>query len=122
MLAGYIGGYQFYHDAIRTRLAPIFSENRINARSRSMMIGDGTEYHQTRQLAEKLGLLANDRFLMSPRVPQSDVPGILAALDVAVLPGSTDIICPIKCAGVHGGRVAHGLARFSQSIVKLSPG
>jgi glycosyltransferase involved in cell wall biosynthesis len=33
---------------------------------------------------------------MKPSVPKEDVPGILAALDIAILPGSTDIICPIK--------------------------
>jgi glycosyltransferase involved in cell wall biosynthesis len=33
---------------------------------------------------------------MKPWIPKEEVPGVLAALDIAVLPGSTDIICPIK--------------------------
>ena len=96
VLAGYLGGYQFYHDPIRLVLAADLLRKRNQRKLKILMIGDGTEYFKTRQLADKLGLTNFDRFTMMPWIPQKEVPGILAALDVAVLPGSTDIICPIK--------------------------
>jgi len=59
------------------------------------MVGSGLEFEETRAHAESLGLL-DDTVIMLPRVDKEEVPDILSALDIAVLPGSTDIICPIK--------------------------
>jgi glycosyltransferase involved in cell wall biosynthesis len=59
------------------------------------MVGAGKEYSQSRALADQLGVL-DDTLLMLPGVPKDQVPELLSALDIAVLPGSTDIICPIK--------------------------
>ncbi len=96
VLAGYLGGYQFYHDTVRLVLAADLLRVQGQRKIKILMIGNGTEYFETRRVAEKLGLLEYDGFMMKPRIPESEVPGVLAALDVAVLPGSTDIICPIK--------------------------
>ncbi len=62
---------------------------------RFLMVGRGKEYPYARRLAERLQLMDN-LLIMKPSVPPEQVSSILSALDVAVLPGSTDIICPIK--------------------------
>ena len=59
------------------------------------MVGSGKEYRNSLELAEEECLLGTI-LTMLPAVEKEEVPGLLAALDVAVLPGSTDIICPIK--------------------------
>jgi glycosyltransferase involved in cell wall biosynthesis len=95
VLIGYIGSYAFYHDA--PRLVEAADELcRMGLRNwRILMIGSGSQYAATRQLASRLGLLGT-KILMTGRVPDHQVPRMLSAMDVAVLPGSTDIICPIK--------------------------
>ena len=96
VLVGYLGSYAFYHDAIRLVLAADIIRKRDSSRKiKFLMVGAGKEYPDSRKLAEDLGLL-EDILIMKPGVPKEEVPGILAALDIAVLPGSTDIICPIK--------------------------
>lgn len=96
ILVGYLGSYAFYHDAVRLVLAAdiIRRENR-GARIQVLMLGAGRDADLCRRRAKELGLL-DQGLMMRPSIPSRDVPGILSALDIAVLPGSTDIICPIK--------------------------
>jgi len=96
VLVGYLGSYAFYHDAPRlVQATALISEQRLNRQIKVLMVGAGKEYPESRALAEELDLL-DETLLMLPGVPKDRVPGILSALDIAVLPGSTDIICPIK--------------------------
>lgn len=96
VLVGYLGSYAFYHDTERLILAAKLLQGDRNARNiRIVMIGAGKEYELCREMAGKFGLLGGI-LMMNPGVPKEEVPDILAALDIAVLPGSTDIICPIK--------------------------
>ena len=95
ILIGYLGSYAFYHDTTRLVLAADILRRRHAGQMKVLMVGAGKEYPQARKIAEESGLLGS--FLrMEPVVPPDQVPGILAALDIAILPGSTDIICPIK--------------------------
>jgi glycosyltransferase involved in cell wall biosynthesis len=81
---------------VRLVLAAVIIRKRDAARKiKVLMVGAGKEYLESRKIAESLGLL-DGILTMKPGVPKDEVPGILAALDIAVLPGSTDIICPIK--------------------------
>ncbi len=95
VLIGYLGSYAWYHDTGRLVKAMDILRKHGVPNVRCLMVGAGKEYDKTRRLAEKRGLL-DAEVIMKPGVPKDEVPGILAALDIAVLPGSTDIICPIK--------------------------
>jgi len=96
VLVGYLGSYAFYHDSVRLVLAADCLRREHPDKSiRFLMVGSGLEFEETRAHAESLGLL-DDTVIMLPRVDKEEVPDILSALDIAVLPGSTDIICPIK--------------------------
>ena len=96
VLVGYLGSYAFYHDTARLVLAAdTIRKSDLGRKIKILMVGAGKEYPASRKIAEDLGLLDNI-LVMKPGVPKDKVPGILSALDIAVLPGSTDIICPIK--------------------------
>ncbi len=96
VLVGYLGSYAFYHDTQRLVLAAnLVRKKEGQKKIRILMMGAGKEYSDCRRLAEELGLL-DDMLILEPGVPKQEVPEVLAALDIAVLPGSTDIICPIK--------------------------
>lgn len=96
VLVGYLGSYAFYHDTARLVLAADrIRKSDITGKLKILMVGAGKEYPDSRKLAEHFGLL-DSILIMKPGVPKDEVPGLLAALDIAVLPGSTDIICPIK--------------------------
>jgi len=95
VVIGYLGSYAFYHDTKRLVLAADIIKAKGLGNIKIIMVGDGKEYAETRALAEKKGLAGSLIYFLPP-VPLQEVPSILSGLDVAVLPGSTDIICPIK--------------------------
>jgi glycosyltransferase involved in cell wall biosynthesis len=91
---GYLGSYTFYHDALRLVLAAKkLQENRSNIKI--IMVGSGGNFLECLRLAKKSGVL-DKSLIMTGLVPKTEVSSILSALDIAVLPGSTNIICPIK--------------------------
>ena len=95
VLIGYLGSYAFYHDSTRLILAADILRNHKCPKMKILMVGIGKDYKITCRLAKRLNLLGS-MVIMKPKVLKEVVPKILSALDVAVLPGSTDIICPIK--------------------------
>jgi glycosyltransferase involved in cell wall biosynthesis len=95
VLVGYLGNFSWYHDMARLALAANVLKKRQETKIKVLMVGKGREYEKVRKLAEKLGLL-DSIVIMKSWVPAETVPKVLSALDVAVLAGSTDIICPIK--------------------------
>jgi glycosyltransferase involved in cell wall biosynthesis len=95
LLIGYMGSYAFYHDAARLVMAARLLNEQGAAKLKFLMVGNGKEYQTARRMAEEGGIL-NTMLAMHDAVKPDQVPAILSALDVAVLPGSTDIICPIK--------------------------
>jgi glycosyltransferase involved in cell wall biosynthesis len=95
ILVGYLGSYSYYHDMTRLVLAADILSGQSQAKIRVLMVGKGRDYEKLHRLASDLKLL-DSMLIMKPWVPKEDVPRILSALDIAVLAGSTDIICPIK--------------------------
>jgi glycosyltransferase involved in cell wall biosynthesis len=96
ILIGYLGSYAFYHDAKRLVLAAkILKQKGYENKIKFLMVGNGKEYQECLSLAKEIGVFDNI-LIMKPAVPKEEVPKILSAIDISVLPGSTDIISPIK--------------------------
>jgi glycosyltransferase involved in cell wall biosynthesis len=95
ILVGYLGSYSHYHDMTRLVLAADILSRQSQAKIRVLMVGKGRDYEKLHKLATNLQLLGST-LIMKPWVPKEAVPRVLSALDIAVLAGSTDIICPIK--------------------------
>ncbi|GJM61497.1 glycosyltransferase family 4 protein [Persicobacter diffluens] len=94
LIVGYIGSYAFYHNT--ELLVDALSE--ILKRRTDVffwLVGNGKDYHLCKDKAKELSI-PQENILFSDGVPKEKVPEILRAIDIAVLPGSTDIICPIK--------------------------
>jgi glycosyltransferase involved in cell wall biosynthesis len=96
VVIGYMGSYAFYHDCKTFVLAAKAALQQGRRSLKFVMIGSGQEYQETAALARKERLDTN--LMMLPPVPLAQAPAVLSGFDVAVLPGSTDIICPIKIA------------------------
>ena len=94
-LIGYMGSYAFYHDTIRlVKAARLLRDHSVD-QIKFLMVGAGREYISSYRFAKECDVL-NTKLIMKNAVTQDEVPAILSALDIAVLPGSTEIICPIK--------------------------
>lgn len=94
ILVGYLGSYAFYHSPellIEAARISYSSEKVV----KYIMVGNGKHYKACVDLAVAYGLINKNIFFIEG-VPKEDVPGILNELDITVLPGTTDIICPIK--------------------------
>ncbi len=94
-VVGYAGSYAFYHDAIRIVEAADVLKRQDVSDVRWLLIGDGKDKQACERLARERGLLGST-VTMLPFQPKEKVPRFLSAMDVTLLPGSTDIICPIK--------------------------
>jgi len=92
VIIGYVGSYAFYHDSIRMirAMSLVKMEN-----LKLCLFGYGKDYDICKRLAIELGLL-NRKIFMFPPVAQNQVPAIMNSFDIGLVPGTTDIICPIK--------------------------
>ena len=95
ILVGYLGSYAFYHDTKRLIYAAKIIQEKGLTNIKFLLVGNGKEYQECYDLAHKLGLVDNT-LMFKDGVAKEEVPNILSSLDISVLPGSTDIICPIK--------------------------
>lgn len=95
ILVGYVGSYAFYHDSIRMVKASKVLRDKGVDNIKWLLIGDGKDKAVCEQYAREQGLI-DKNVLMLPFQPKEKIPRYLSAMDVTILPGSTDIICPIK--------------------------
>jgi len=94
IIVGYLGSYAFYHDTVLlVKAAHEVLKNNENVTF--ILVGNGKDYTKCKNLATELNLF-DKNFIMLEGVPKEQVPFILSAIDISVLPGSTNIICPIK--------------------------
>lgn len=94
-LVGYIGSYAFYHDTKRLIYAARIIKQKGFSNIKFLLIGNGEEFQECYDLAKQIGLTMKDVIFVDT-IPKEQVPEVLASIDISVLPGSTDIICPIK--------------------------
>lgn len=95
VLVGYIGSFSYYHDILRLPLAADIIRKSGKDNIKFLIVGKGRDKEKLLNLLKKLNLL-DSKVIFKEWVPVEDVPKVLSAIDIATLPGSTDIICPIK--------------------------
>ena len=93
VVCGYLGGFVPWHaiDAFVHRIAGRLAEA---PHLKLLLVGDGATYPALREFVEARGL--SRQVLMTGRVTHDEVPGLLAAMDMAVLPSAGDYTSPVK--------------------------
>lgn len=93
VVCGYLGAFVPWHaiDQFVYRIADRLNEA---PHLKLLLVGDGATYPEVAAFIEKRGL--QDRVVLSGRVPHDDVPGLLAAMDMAILPSAGDYTSPVK--------------------------
>ncbi len=93
VVCGYLGAFVPWHaiDAFVHRLA-----DKLEAAPhlKLLLVGDGATFPALQSFVEERGL--SDRVVMTGRVPHDAVPGLLAAMDMAILPSAGDYTSPVK--------------------------
>lgn len=93
VVCGYLGAFVPWHaiDRFVDAIAPRLGEA---PDLKLLLVGDGATYPALRERVERAGL--SDRIVMTGRVAHDQVPGLLAAMDMAVLPSAGDYTSPVK--------------------------
>jgi len=65
-----------------------------DAQLKLLLVGDGATFPALKAFVEQRGL--SDRVILTGRVPHDAVPGLLAAMDMAILPSAGDYTSPVK--------------------------
>jgi glycosyltransferase involved in cell wall biosynthesis len=93
VVCGYLGAFvpwhgvdQFvYHVADKLAQAPHL---------KLLLVGDGAKFAEVEAFVRSRGL--QDQVVLTGRVPHDQVPGLLAAMDMAILPSAGDYTSPVK--------------------------
>lgn len=93
VVCGYLGAFVPWH-AIDRFVHQIADRLLQSPHLKLLLVGDGSTYPALRAFVEERGL--SDRVILTGRVPHDEVPGLLAAMDMAVLPSAGDYTSPVK--------------------------
>jgi glycosyltransferase involved in cell wall biosynthesis len=94
VVVGYLGSYAFYHNTellIESACKVLKDKKGVTF----LLVGNGKHFKNCKRIANEKGIL-NKGLIMIDGVAKKEVPKLLSSMDITVLPGSTDIICPIK--------------------------
>tara|TARA_B100000929_G_scaffold100154_1_gene78849 strand:+ start:185 stop:1378 length:1194 start_codon:yes stop_codon:yes gene_type:complete len=92
----YMGSFAFYHNSpLLIKAVELLLRDKMDEPPLVLLIGNGKDFMKCKELANELDLNSEVVRFMSP-VSMEQVPEVLSAVDISVLPGSTDIICPVK--------------------------
>lgn len=93
VVCGYLGAFVPWHsiDAFVHRIA-----DRLAAAPhlKLLLVGDGATFPALQAFVNERGLA--DQIVLTGRVPHDAVPGLLAAMDMAILPSAGDYTSPVK--------------------------
>ncbi|MDP4299905.1 glycosyltransferase family 4 protein [Leptothrix discophora] len=93
VVCGYLGAFVPWH-AIDQFVYRIADRLKAAPHLRLLLVGDGATFDAVRAAVEQKGL--TDQVVMTGRVAHDQVPGLLAAMDMAVLPSAGDYTSPVK--------------------------
>lgn len=93
VVCGYLGAFVPWHaiDRFVYGIAPRLAEA---PHLKLLLVGDGATFPELQAFIEQQGLA--DRIVLTGRVPHDAVPGLLAAMDMAILPNAGDYTSPVK--------------------------
>lgn len=93
VVCGYLGAFVPWH-AIDKFVFEIADHLKARPELVLLLVGDGATYPEVAEFVRQKGL--QDQVLLTGRVPHDDVPGLLAAMDMAILPSAGDYTSPVK--------------------------
>lgn len=92
-VCGYLGAFLPWH-AIDQFVYRIADRLKSEPQLKLLLIGDGITSDEVRRFVNEKGLQA--QVILTGRVAHEEVPGLLAAMDLAVLPSAGDYTSPVK--------------------------
>lgn len=93
VVCGYLGAFVPWH-AIDRFVYRIAEDLSSHPRLKLLLVGDGATFDRVREFVVERGL--QSRVVLTGRVPHDEVPALLAAMDLAVLPNAGDYTSPVK--------------------------
>lgn len=93
VVCGYLGAFVPWH-AIDKFVFEMADHLKSRPDLVLLLVGDGATYPEVADFVQKRGL--QNQVLMTGRVPHDEVPGLLAAMDMAILPSAGDYTSPVK--------------------------
>lgn len=93
VVCGYLGAFVPWH-AIDQFVYKIADDLAKAPHLKLLLVGDGATFHEVEDFVKRKGL--EKQVLLTGRVGHDDVPGLLAAMDMAVLPSAGDYTSPVK--------------------------
>jgi glycosyltransferase involved in cell wall biosynthesis len=93
VVCGYLGAFVPWH-AIDQFVYRITSRLKEAPHLKLLLVGDGATFDTVKRHVAEHGL--TDQVKLTGRVPHDEVPGLLAAMDMAVLPSAGDYTSPVK--------------------------
>lgn len=93
VVCGYLGAFVPWH-AIDQFVYKIADHLKANPHLKLLLVGDGATFPEVTKFVAERGL--GSQVLLTGRVGHDQVPGLLAAMDLAVLPSAGDYTSPVK--------------------------
>ena len=93
VVCGYLGAFVPWH-AIDEFIYHIADHLEAAPHLKLLLVGDGATFPAVSEFIERRGI--GDRVILTGRVAHDDVPGLLAAMDLAILPSAGDYTSPVK--------------------------
>jgi glycosyltransferase involved in cell wall biosynthesis len=93
VVCGYLGAFVPWH-AIDRFVHAIAARLREAPQLKLLLVGDGATYPPLQAYVQEHGLA--EQVILTGRVAHDEVPGLLAAMDMAVLPSAGDYTSPVK--------------------------
>ncbi|MBI3382748.1 MAG: glycosyltransferase family 4 protein [Aquabacterium sp.] len=93
VVCGYLGAFLPWH-AIDKFVFEIADQLKSRPDLVLLLVGDGSTFPEVQEFVSQRGL--KEQVVLAGRVAHDDVPGLLAAMDMAILPSAGDYTSPMK--------------------------
>lgn len=93
VVCGYLGAFLPWH-AIDKFVFEIADQLKSRPDLVLLLVGDGSTFPEVQEFVSQRGL--KEQVILAGRVAHDDVPGLLAAMDMAILPSAGDYTSPMK--------------------------